>query len=242
MNEMIINRLNSHINVVESSKQLVNVINETANIIINALYTNNKILLCGNGGSAADAQHIAAEFVGRFVKERDGLPAIALTTDTSALTAIGNDYGYENVFSRQIQALASPNDVLIAISTSGNSQNIVNAINEANLIGCKTVLLTGNTGGQSSPDVKIIVPSTVTSHIQEVHILIGHILCEIVDEHFAKVGDKMDTDDLVKEGDALLKMITGPESEMPDMYELVYLTANYVRNVQNYLETNKNIL
>lgn len=180
--ELILNRIESHIKVIESSKSLEGTIYDASLVIVDAILKGNKILLCGNGGSASDAQHIAAEFVGRFVLERKALPAIALTTDTSILTAIGNDYGFDTIFSRQIEALARPGDVLIAISTSGNSANVCNAIETAVFAGCYTIALTGNSGGLVEPHLNIIVPSNVTSHIQEAHILIGHIICELVDE------------------------------------------------------------
>ncbi|MDP9954616.1 D-sedoheptulose 7-phosphate isomerase [Epilithonimonas hungarica] len=153
-------------------------------ILCEAINNGNKILLFGNGGSAADAQHIAAEFTGRFVKERRGLPAVAITTDTSALTAIGNDYGYEKVFERQIEALANPGDVLIGISTSGNSGNVIKALLKGKELGCNLIGLSGRDGGEMNDicDFNLIVPSNVTARIQEVHILIGHILCQIVDD------------------------------------------------------------
>ena len=146
----------------------------------------NKVLLAGNGGSAADAQHIAAELSGRFVKERKALPGIALTVDTSALTAIANDYGYEYVFSRQVEALARPGDLFIGISTSGNSQGILNAFEAATKIGCKTLGLSGRDGGKMNAlcDLNIVIPSNVTARIQEMHILVGHILCKAVDDLF----------------------------------------------------------
>jgi D-sedoheptulose 7-phosphate isomerase len=152
-------------------------------ICLNALQSGKKILLAGNGGSAADAQHIAAELVGRFVKERKGLPAIALTTDTSAITAISNDYGFENVYARQIEALGNEGDIFIAISTSGNSANIIKAVESARDKALKIIILSGNNGGQlrGFGDVEIIVPSEITARIQEMHILIGHIICEFLD-------------------------------------------------------------
>ena len=159
----------------------------TASIIcIEALKAQKKILLCGNGGSAADAQHIAAELVGRFQKERRSLPAIALTTDTSALTAIGNDYGYEQVFARQVEGLANKGDVLIGISTSGESENVLRAIEEAKKRGCKTIGLLGKDGGRIKDlcDASIVVPCNETPRIQEMHIMIGHILCSLIDESF----------------------------------------------------------
>ena len=145
-----------------------------------------KILLAGNGGSAADAQHIAAEFVGRFVKERRSLPAIALTVDSSALTAIANDYGFEHVFARQIEGLGRKEDIFIGISTSGNSLNIVKAVEAAQRNGLTTVLFLGKDGGilRGVGEAEIIVPSDITAHIQEMHILIGHILCEYIDSKY----------------------------------------------------------
>lgn len=142
-----------------------------------------KILICGNGGSAADSQHIAAEIVGRFKKERKGLPAIALTTDTSILTSIGNDYGYDYIFARQVEALCNSQDILIGITTSGNSANVVRAIEAANAIGAITIGFTGGTGGKLNTlcQQNIVVPSNVTARIQEAHIFIGHSLCEIIE-------------------------------------------------------------
>lgn len=148
-----------------------------------ALASGNKVLFCGNGGSAADSQHLAAEFVGRFQKERRGLPAIALTVDTSILTAVGNDYGYEKVFVRQVEALAKPGDVLVGISTSGNSANVVEAVELAKSMGVYCVGMTAAGGGKMAAlcDQCIAVPAKVTARAQEMHILIGHILCELVD-------------------------------------------------------------
>ncbi len=159
----------------------------TAGVIVTeALQRGNKVLLCGNGGSAADAQHIAAELTGRFKKERHPLPGIALTTDTSALTAIGNDYGFDQVFSRQVAALAKEGDVVIGISTSGNSLNVIYALETAKEMGCKAIGLSGKGGGKMEDvcDINIIVPSDDTARIQEMHILIGHILCQLVDNEF----------------------------------------------------------
>jgi D-sedoheptulose 7-phosphate isomerase len=142
-----------------------------------------KILIFGNGGSAADAQHIAAELVGRYKTERRGLPAIALSTDTSALTAIGNDYGYDRVFDRQVEALANEGDLLIGISTSGNSANVNNALKLGKELGCKTIGFSGKGGGDMNGlcDLNIVVPSDDTPRIQEMHIMIGHILCQGID-------------------------------------------------------------
>lgn len=142
-----------------------------------------KILIMGNGGSAADSQHIAAEIVGRFKKERKGMPAIALSTDTSILTSVGNDYGYDYIFARQIEALCQAQDVVIGITTSGNSANVIRAIEAAKAIGATTVGLTGGTGGKMLPlcDFNLIMPSSVTARIQEAHIFVGHSLCEILE-------------------------------------------------------------
>ena len=153
-------------------------------LVVDALKADRKILLFGNGGSAADAQHIAAEMVGRFHGERKGMPAIALTTDTSALTAIANDYGYDAVFARQIEALGRPGDVAIAISTSGKSPNVLKAVDVARAAGLKTIGLTGGDGGPlaSRVDVSLCVSaSRLSFRIQETHIMAGHILCELVD-------------------------------------------------------------
>ena len=142
-----------------------------------------KILLMGNGGSAADSQHIAAEIVGRFNKERRGLAAIALTTDTSIITSVGNDFGYDYIFARQIEALCRPEDVVIGITTSGNSKNIVAAIEEANKLGAITIGLTGGTGGKLTALCKhnLIMPSSETARVQEAHIFIGHSLCDLLE-------------------------------------------------------------
>jgi D-sedoheptulose 7-phosphate isomerase len=161
-------------------------IENSAKEIIKSLKNGGKVLLCGNGGSAADAQHISAELTGRYKTERLPLPAIALTTDTSAITAIGNDYGYDTVFSRQTEALAKSDDILIGISTSGNSQNVINAFEVAKKIGCKTISLVGKDGGKMSQtsDISIIIPSDNTPRIQEMHITIGHIICQQIDNNF----------------------------------------------------------
>jgi D-sedoheptulose 7-phosphate isomerase len=155
-------------------------------IIKDTISSGNKVLLAGNGGSAADAQHIAAELSGRFLKERRALPGIALTTDTSAITAIANDYGYEFVFSRQLEALALPGDLFIGISTSGNSPVVLNAFDAATKHQCRTIGFSGRDGGKMNTlcELNIVVPSGVTARIQEMHILIGHILCLAVDNLF----------------------------------------------------------
>lgn len=158
-------------------------IEKCAEMIFDTFREGGKILICGNGGSAADAQHLAAEFVGRFETERAALPAIALTTDTSALTALANDYNFERIFSRQVEALAARGDCLIAITTSGNSPNIISAIMKAREIGCKIIGLTGAKGKKTASlsDACILVPSERTARIQEAHITIAHIWCEMID-------------------------------------------------------------
>ncbi len=155
-------------------------------LISDCLKSGGKLLLFGNGGSAADAQHLAAEFVGRFRAERRALPAIALTTDASILTAVGNDYGFDQIFSRQIQALGEANDVAIGISTSGNSPNVIAGMQEASKQKLKTIGLAGNDGGAvaKAADVRIVISSANTARIQECHITIGHILCELVEKDF----------------------------------------------------------
>jgi D-sedoheptulose 7-phosphate isomerase len=160
---------------------------ETAELLIEALERGNKLLLCGNGGSAADAQHIATEITGRFLRERRPMPAVALTTDTSALTAIGNDFGFEQVFARQVRALAVEGDILIGLSTSGNSPNVLEALSAAKELGCTTIVLSGRDGGKMAgkADHALVVPSEETPHIQEMHITIAHILCDLIDRHFA---------------------------------------------------------
>jgi len=159
-------------------------IEHSGQMICEALASNRKILLCGNGGSAADAQHIAAELVGCYEKQRRSWPAIALTTDTSALTAVSNDLGYEQVFSRQVAGLAQAGDVLIAISTSGKSKNVLRAAEQARELGCKTIALTGATSEplRALCDIGVAVPSKRTARVQEAHITIGHLWCEMVDQ------------------------------------------------------------
>lgn len=158
-------------------------IDEVADFIVGAFKRGNKVLLFGNGGSAADSQHIAAEFVNRFKIERPPLPAIALTTDTSILTSIGNDYDFSEIFSKQIKALGVKGDIAVAISTSGRSPNITKALEVARKLGITTVLLTGGDGGPAleKADHAFVVPSKNTPRIQEVHIALGHVLCELVD-------------------------------------------------------------
>ena len=170
----------------DAAELLAAPIAHAAEMMVASLVGNGKILACGNGGSAADAQHFAAELVGRFEVERQGLAAIALTTDSSIMTAVANDYGYNAVFERQVRALGQPDDVLLAISTSGNSPSIVEAIRAAHENGLRVVALTGKGGGQIGEmlrdgDVHICVPSARTARIQEVHLLTVHCLCDAID-------------------------------------------------------------
>ena len=162
-------------------------IEQAGRMAVNAIDRGNKIILFGNGGSAADAQHLASELTGRYKRERRPLPAIALTTDTSALTAVGNDYAFEQVFERQVQAVAAPGDLLIGISTSGNSANVVRGIEAGRAIGCTTLGLTGNGGGKlgAVTELNVVVPSDDTARIQEMHILIGHAICQMIDDQCA---------------------------------------------------------
>jgi D-sedoheptulose 7-phosphate isomerase len=184
LNTILRNNIKEHLSVVNDL--LIN-IPESIEVLVSeikkAIKNNKKIILFGNGGSAADAQHIAAEFTGRFIKERKGLPALALTTDTSALTAIGNDYGFERVFERQLEALAHKDDLIIGISTSGKSPNVNIALKKGKEIGCKVVGLSGKDGGEMRKicDINLIVPSENTARIQEAHILIGHLICLAID-------------------------------------------------------------
>ncbi len=168
-------------------KALVPVVSETAALLIEALEKGHKILLFGNGGSAADSQHIAAELIGKLNLKRRALPAMALTTDTSNLTALANDFGYEVVFKRQIEALGEKGDVAVGISTSGESTSVLAGVQAAREKGLKTVALTGRDGGKLAPlvDVSVTIPSNSTQRIQEAHITIGHILCELIEAHFA---------------------------------------------------------
>ena len=182
--ELLARSLNEHL---ESLQALADTrlaqIEAAGEMICRTLSGGHKVLLCGNGGSAADAQHIAAELVGRYEQERRAWPAIALTTDSSALTALSNDYGYEEVFARQLQALAQEGDVFVAISTSGKSPNVLRAVEKARELGCKTIALTGADGEPliSICDLAVSVPSRRTSRVQEAHITIGHLWCEMVD-------------------------------------------------------------
>lgn len=182
---MIIQQLKDHQETIQRViDTLVPDIEHACQLMISTLQSGKKVLIAGNGGSAADAQHIAAELSGRFVKNRKALPGIALTTDTSALTAIANDYGYDYVFARQVEALAQPGDLFIGISTSGNSEVVLRAFKTAKEMGCQTLGLSGRDGGKMNGlcDLNIVVPSELTARIQEMHILIGHILCQAIDD------------------------------------------------------------
>ena len=172
----------------ETLKANIDKIILAAEEIVKTLKNKGKILLFGNGGSAADSQHIAAEFIGRFQKERRALSAIALTTDTSVLTALGNDYGFDIIFARQIEGLGQQGDIAFGISTSGNSKNVWEGIQQAKKMGLKTISLTGCGGGALAKlsDVSIIVPSSTTARIQESHICIAHAICELVENQFTK--------------------------------------------------------
>jgi len=157
---------------------------EVTELTIECLKKGGKVILFGNGGSASDSQHIAAELVGRFKRDRAGLPAIALTTNTSILTAVANDYGYDVVFAKQVEALAQKNDLIIGISTSGKAKNVACGIRQAKKMGLKTIALTGGDGGDLAKlaDLSVLVPSSVTARIQEAHITIGHAICDIVEQ------------------------------------------------------------
>jgi D-sedoheptulose 7-phosphate isomerase len=186
-NDAIIRAIGDSISVkkkILGDEGLVNLMNEVADECIAAFRQGNRVLLAGNGGSAADAQHIAAELVGRYAFDRPGLPSIAFTTDTSMLTAIGNDYGYDQIFRRQLEANGRKGDVFIGISTSGNSANVIAAMQRARELGIITVGLTGQSGGEmrSLCDYCVQVPSTSTPRIQESHIMLGHIICDLVEE------------------------------------------------------------
>ncbi|MBW2984845.1 D-sedoheptulose 7-phosphate isomerase [Candidatus Woesearchaeota archaeon] len=165
------------------SETLPGRIQDAANLIADSLKSNKKVLVCGNGGSAADAQHLAGELVGRFKLERKALPCIALTTDTSILTAWSNDYSFETIFERQVEALGQKGDVLIGISTSGNSANVIKALEKAKGLGIKTVTLLGKDGGKlkGMADVELVVPCNNTPRVQESHIMILHIICELIE-------------------------------------------------------------
>ena len=182
---LLTNALQEHLATFEKLLQSsLEDIERSGRLICDALTNGNKILICGNGGSAADAQHIAAELVGCYEKQRRSWPAITLTTDTSALTAVSNDLGYEQVFARQLAGLAQAGDILIAISTSGRSKNVLKAVERARELRCRTIALTGSSSDPlgSMCDFTVAVPASRTSRVQEAHITIGHLWCEMVDQ------------------------------------------------------------
>ena len=187
MKDIIQRRIEENIDVhrllIGDDKLIENII-VLVDAIISIFMDGGKIIVCGNGGSASDSIHFVGEIVGRFQKERRAMPAIALNADVATLTSIANDYGYEDVFSRQVEAIVNPNDIFIGISTSGNSKNIIKATQTAKVKGAKTVALLGKGGGilKSQVDIPIIVPSDITARIQECHILIIHIICELIEE------------------------------------------------------------
>ena len=189
MQSIIKHEFSEHIKASQNTlDSIADQIETASKICINSLTNGGKILIMGNGGSAADAQHIAAELVGRYKAERKGLPAIALTTDTSAITSIANDYGFLHVFDRQVEALAQKDDVVIGISTGGTSPNVVNALTAANKLDCKTIGLSGKDGGDFNAlcDVNLVVNSDDTPRIQEMHILIGHTICHLIEQESFK--------------------------------------------------------
>ena len=174
------------------NEELINKVSQLANEITKSISNGGKIVVCGNGGSASDALHFAGEIVGRFVKERKAWPAVVLNADVAAMTAISNDYGYDNVFARQAEGHGKPGDVFVGISTSGNSENVYRAQQKAKELGAKTACLVGKDGGKigNESDYSIIVPCNVTARTQECHILIIHILCELVEEKLATLESK----------------------------------------------------
>ena len=187
MKDIIENEFQKHLETIKDViLTMSEPLQEASKLAVDTLKNGNKILLFGNGGSAADAQHIAAELTGRYKTERRALPAIALTTDTSALTAIGNDYGYDRIFDRQVEALASKGDLLIGISTSGNSENVINAFKLGKELECNILGLSGKDGGLMNEycNINLIVPSNDTPRIQEMHILFGHSICHCIDSAF----------------------------------------------------------
>ncbi|URZ08121.1 D-sedoheptulose 7-phosphate isomerase [Clostridium felsineum] len=187
MRSLIENQIKSSIEAKQrllGDDNFIDSIQNIVNIVIKAYRSGNKVLICGNGGSAADSQHIAAEFVSKFKMDRNALPAIALTVNTSVLTSIGNDYDYKNIFERQVEAFGKEGDVIIGISTSGNSENISLALKKAKALGMTTIGFLGRDGGDNKNhcDVPMVVPSDDTPRIQEAHIMIGHIMCELVEK------------------------------------------------------------
>ena len=190
MQKLIEAEFNAHLQSAQKIFSLTAELQKAATLLTQCLEKGGKILICGNGGSAADAQHFAAELTGRYKQERKGLAGIALSVDTSALTAIGNDYGFEYVFSRQVEALAQKGDVFLGISTSGNSANVLNAAQVARNMGCAIIGLSGRDGGKLNDmsDINLIMPDNDTPRIQELHILVIHILCDIIERNCMSRG------------------------------------------------------
>ncbi len=194
MNGAIISQLRAHCEVIAAmERELTPRIAETVTLLADTFRSGHKLLVMGNGGSAADSQHLAAEIVGRFKMERRGLPAIALSTDSSILTALGNDYGFDAVFTRQIEALATPGDLVLGISTSGKSRNVVAALKLAKHRGCRTVGLLGGDGGEIAGlvDLPLVVPSCETPRIQEGHITIIHVICDLLEQELFGDGESL---------------------------------------------------
>ena len=187
--QTIAKTLNESSKTIDSISNLSNEIDKTVNLIINALTKNKKIIIFGNGGSAADAQHIAAEFLGRYKIKRKSIPAIALTSNSSTTTAIANDYDFSDVFSRQCESLVSKDDIVIGISTSGNSENVIKGLKTSKKNGGLTIGLLGNNGGKikNTVDISLVVNATSVPRIQEAHRVIYHIICEIVEEELARI-------------------------------------------------------
>ncbi len=184
----IINDVVRNLTFLVNDDDLLSKVVEAALWIIESIKGGNKLMICGNGGSAADAQHLAGEFICKFLKNRNPLPAIALTTDTSILTAISNDYSFTDIFSRQVRAMGKKGDILLGISTSGTSENVLNAFAEASIMGIRTILLTGNLGNTEIDSVLLMIkiPSCETPRVQEMHLLIEHIIAELVEQELCK--------------------------------------------------------
>lgn len=187
-NQRIIEILKDSADTKIKTIELAGCIEKIYNMVVECYNRNGKVVLFGNGGSASDAQHIACEFISRFKLERRSLPSVALNTNTSILTAVGNDYSFDNIFERQVEGLVNRGDVVIGITTSGNSANVIKGIEKAKEIGAKTVVLTGRNGGKIDglADVTFKAPSDDTPRIQEVHITVGHIICELVEKEFSE--------------------------------------------------------
>ena len=187
MNTLFLDNLEEHLKLFRNLAELRPMVDEAADLIVSSLAAGHKLMICGNGGSAADSQHLAAEFTGRFIADRKPLSAMALSTDSSALTCIANDYSFEEVFLRQVIALGRPGDCLLGISTSGNSRNVIRAAEAARDISISTIGLLGRDGGalRGICNLALVVPSTITARIQAAHILIGHTLCGMVEQGLA---------------------------------------------------------